>query len=221
MLCTVEPDVDLAELEARWDVAVPTQGRRSRGVDRENLDEVVTAAVAGNEGAADDLLAFLRPIVVRYCRTKLGRVQRTFVAADDVAQEVCLAVFRALPTYRQLGRPFLSFVYGIAAHKIADVHRAAARDRSQPTPDTPDVLLTEADPEQITLRRELVERTGSLLRTLTPRQRDILVMRIVLGLSAQETATMVGTTPDAVRVAQHRALNRLRRTVQRTASRAS
>jgi len=66
MLCTVEPDVDLAELEARWDVAVPTQGRRSRGVDRENLDEVVTAAVAGNEGAADDLLAFLRPIVVRY-----------------------------------------------------------------------------------------------------------------------------------------------------------
>ena len=218
MLCTVEPDVDLAELEARWDVAVPTQGRRSRGVDRENLDEVVTAAVAGNEGAADDLLAFLRPIVVRYCRTKLGRVQRTFVAADDVAQEVCLAVFRALPTYRQLGRPFLSFVYGIAAHKIADVHRAAARDRSQPTPDTPDVLLTEADPEQITLRRELVERTGSLLRTLTPRQRDILVMRIVLGLSAQETATMVGTTPDAVRVAQHRALNRLRRTVQRTAT---
>lgn len=221
MLCTVEPEVDLAELEARWDVADPTPVYRPSGVTRDNLDDVVAAAVRGDALAAEDLLGFLRPIVVRYCRTKLGRVQRTFVAADDVAQEVCLAVFRALPTYRQLGRPFLSFVYGIAAHKIADVHRAAARDRSQPTPETPDIVLTEEDPEQITLRRELVERTGSLLRTLTPRQRDILVMRIVLGLSAQETATMVGTTPDAVRVAQHRALNRLRRTVQRTASRAS
>lgn len=221
MLCTVEPEVDLAELEARWNVADPSPVYRPRGVDRDNLDEVVSAAAAGNHVAAGDLLAFLRPIVYRYCRTKLGRVQRTFVAADDVAQEVCLAVFRALPTYRQLGRPFLSFVYGIAAHKIADVHRAAARDRSQPTPETPDILLTEEDPEQITLRRELVERTGHLLRTLTPRQRDILVMRIVLGLSAQETATMVGTTPDAVRVAQHRALNRLRRTVQRRPSRAS
>src|SRR5690348_7583382 len=125
MLCTVEPEVDLAELEARWDVD-PTPVR-PRGVDRDNLDEVVAAAVAGDGVAAGDLLAFLRPIVFRYCRTKLGRVQRTFVAADDVAQEVCLAVFRALPTYRQLGRPFLSFVYGIAAHKIADVHRAAAR----------------------------------------------------------------------------------------------
>ena len=221
MLCTVEPEVDLAELEARWDVVEPLPVVRPRGVDRDNLDEVVAAAVRGDRVAAGDLLAFLRPIVFRYCRTKLGRVQRTFIAADDVAQEVCLAVFRALPTYRQLGRPFLSFVYGIAAHKIADVHRAAARDRSQPTPETPDIMLTEEDPEQITLRRELVERTGKLLGTLTPRQRDILVMRIVLGLSAQETATAVGTTPDAVRVAQHRALNRLRRTVQRQPARAS
>ncbi|HEU5473244.1 MAG TPA: RNA polymerase sigma factor ShbA [Actinophytocola sp.] len=217
MLCTVEPEVDLAELEASWDV--PNRRTpvlpRPRTVDRSNLDIVVAAAVDGDPLAAEDLLAFLRPIIVRYCRTKLGRVQRAFVAADDVAQEVCLAVFRALPTYRQLGRPFLSFVYGIAAHKVADVHRAAARDRSQPTSETPDILTVEEDPEQITLRRELVERTGVLLRTLTPRQRDILIMRIVLGLSAQETADMVGTTADAVRVAQHRALNRLRRTVRR------
>ncbi|HEV8563189.1 MAG TPA: RNA polymerase sigma factor ShbA [Actinophytocola sp.] len=212
MLCTVEPEVDLAQLEATWEGSIPAPRR----VDRTNLDDAVAAAVGGDGVAAGDLLAFLRPIVVRYCRTKLGRVQRTFVAADDVAQEVCLAVFRALPTYKQLGRPFLSFVYGIAAHKVADVHRAAARDRSQPTSETPDIMVEDEDPEQITLRRELVERTGGLLRMLTPRQRDILIMRIVLGLSAQETADMVGTTADAVRVAQHRALNRLRRTVQRT-----
>ena len=88
MLCTIEPEVDLAELEARWDVANPTPVVRPRGVDRDNLDEAVTAAVNGDQVAAGDLLAFLRPIVFRYCRTKLGRVQRTFVAADDVAQEV-------------------------------------------------------------------------------------------------------------------------------------
>jgi RNA polymerase sigma-70 factor (ECF subfamily) len=64
------------------------------------------------------------------------------------------------------------------------------------------------------LRRELVEQTGGLLRTLLPRQRQILIMRVVLGMSAQETAEAVGTTPDAVRVAQHRALSRLRRTVR-------
>jgi RNA polymerase sigma-70 factor (ECF subfamily) len=152
--------------------------------------------------------------MVRYCRTKLGRV-RPISSADDVAQEVCIAVFRALPTYQHLGRPFLSFVFGVAAHKVADVHRAAARDRSLPTAETPDTLVDEENPEQIALRRELVEQTGDLLRTLLPRQREILVMRVVMGMSAQETAEAVGTTPDAVRVAQHRALNRLRRTINR------
>jgi RNA polymerase sigma-70 factor, ECF subfamily len=39
------------------------------------------------------------------------------------------------------------------------------------------------------------------------------VLRIAVGLSAEETAQIVGSTPGAVRVTQHRALNRLRRNV--------
>ncbi|HEY0451552.1 RNA polymerase sigma factor ShbA [Actinophytocola sp.] len=211
MLCTVEPDSALAELEAEL-ATQPTAW--SRPVTRGNVDSVAAAASAGDTVATHELLTYLRPIMVRYCRGKLGRV-RPVNSPDDVAQEVCLAVFRALPTYRHLGRPFLSFVFGVAAHKVADVHRAAARDRSLPTAETPDLPDIDESPEQIALRRELVEQTGGLLRTLLPRQREILIMRVVLGMSAQETAEAVGTTPDAVRVAQHRALNRLRRAIKR------
>jgi hypothetical protein len=50
-----------------------------------------------------------------------------------------------------------------------------------------------------------------LLRILPVRQRDILTLRIVVGLSAVDTAHALGTTAGAVRVAQHRALQRLRR----------
>ena len=165
--------------------------------------------------AVEDLLRFLRPLVMRYCRAKLGRLPRSVSSADDVAQEVCLAVFRALPSYQQLGRPFLSFVYGIAAHKVADVHRANTRDKSDPIAEAPDVMSLDDGPEQLTLRNELVEQTGVLLQTLTQRQRDILIMRVVMGMSAQETADVVGTTAEAIRVAQHRALNRLRKTLVR------
>jgi DNA-directed RNA polymerase specialized sigma24 family protein len=42
------------------------------------------------------------------------------------------------------------------------------------------------------------------------KQREILTLRIVVGLSAEETAEAVGSTPGAVRVAQHRALARLK-----------
>ena len=217
MLCTVEPDVDLAQLEAELaevTAAPPAASAWSRPVTRGNLDAVAAAASAGDTAATDELLSYLRPIMVRFCRTKLGRV-RPISSADDVAQEVCIAVFRALPTYQHLGRPFLSFVFGVAAHKVADVHRAAARDRSLPTAETPDTITFAENPEEIALRRELVEQTSGLLQTLLPRQREIVVMRVVLGMSAQETADAVGTTPDAVRVAQHRALNRLRRTITR------
>ncbi|MFC4948357.1 sigma factor-like helix-turn-helix DNA-binding protein [Pseudonocardia sp. GCM10023141] len=49
------------------------------------------------------------------------------------------------------------------------------------------------------------------LRDLPAAQRDVVVMRIVLGLSAEETAQHLSTTPGAVRVTQHRAPARLRR----------
>lgn len=212
MLCTMEPDSALVDLEAELAAQQPMPTAWSRPVTRGNVDAVAAAASAGDTVAIHELLTYLRPIMVRYCRGKLGRI-RPVTSPDDVAQEVCLAVFRALPTYRHLGRPFLSFVFGVAAHKVADVHRAAARDRSLPTAETPDLPDVEESPEQITLRRELVEQTGGLLRTLLPRQREILIMRVVMGMSAQETAEAVGTTPDAVRVAQHRALSRLRRAV--------
>jgi RNA polymerase sigma-70 factor (ECF subfamily) len=46
---------------------------------------------------------------------------------------------------------------------------------------------------------------------LPDKQREIVVLRVVVGLSAEETADAVGSTPGAVRVAQHRALARLRK----------
>ncbi len=179
----------------------------------EAADVYVTKAVAGDRGAVERLLATLRPLIVRYCRARVGRQDRSFASADDVAQEVCLAVLTALPSYREQGRPFLAFVYGIAAHKVADAHRAAVRNRSEPVPELPETTDREAGPEQQALQGELSHRMGLLMRVLPEKQREILVLRVVVGLSAEETAEAVGSTPGAVRVAQHRALARLRKEI--------
>ena len=152
------------------------------------------------------MLAIIRPLVVRYCRARLGRLDRSSVSADDVAQEVCLAVLTALPGYRVQGRPFLAFVYGIASHKVIDAHRAATRNRAEPVADVPDAVEAADGPEQRALRVELSDEMGRLLEQLPEKQREILVLRVVVGLSAEETADAVGSTPGAVRVAQHRAL---------------
>src|SRR5256885_6359630 len=90
--------------------------------------ELLQRARLADPDATAALLAQLRPGIVRYCRARLGRVGGAYTTADDVAQDVCLALLRAVPRYRDEGRPFAAFVYGIAAHKVADAQRAAVRD---------------------------------------------------------------------------------------------
>jgi RNA polymerase sigma-70 factor, ECF subfamily len=174
------------------------------------LESLVAAAVAGDRLARERLLSEIQPLVLRYCRGRLGRQETVIGSADDVAQEVCLAVVSALPHYTIKGLSFRAFVYGIAAHKVTDAFRAIGRNRSEPMAELPDTQLVLDGPEQRVLAAELVERLGGLLHCLTPRQRDVLVLRVAVGLSAEETAQAVGSTPGAVRVTQHRALNRLR-----------
>jgi RNA polymerase sigma-70 factor, ECF subfamily len=176
----------------------------------ERLDAVVAEAVAGKRDALRQVLEIIRPIVVRYCRARVGTTERSGLSADDVAQEVCLAAITALPRYKDQGRPFLAFVYGIAAHKVADAHRAAARNRADPTDVVPERFSLEAGPEQMALDVESSARMNKLLAVLPEKQREILILRVVVGMSAEETAQAVGSTAGAVRVAQHRALARLK-----------
>lgn len=172
--------------------------------------ELVTSSMQGDQEAVATLFAWIRPAIVRYCRSRIGRSGSAFSSADDVAQEICMAVLGAISRYGDEPESFLPFVYGIAAHKVADHYRRAGRDRSDPAADVPDGIDTSASPEQQIMAADLRDRLDQLLATLPPRQREILILRLVVGLSAQETASAVGLTPTAVRVTQHRALAKLR-----------
>ncbi|OLR93103.1 RNA polymerase subunit sigma [Actinokineospora bangkokensis] len=163
---------------------------------------------AGDRAAMADILALVRPHLIRYVRYRMSSLGTAY---EDVAQEACLALVKAVPTYRWDGKPFLAFVYGIAGHKVADAFRARGRDRADLVADPLETADTEAGPEQSALDAELRALAGSLIATLPAAQREILRLRVMAGMSAGETAAAVGSTPGAVRVAQHRALTALRR----------
>ena len=179
-------------------------------VEQSLIDNLVRAAIAGNSMARDRLLAEVHPLALGYCRGRLGRWETVIGSADDVAQEVCLAVVTALRSYTITGLSFRSFVYGIAAHKVTDAFRAIGRNRTEARANLPDSPVLHDGPEQRLLAAELTERLHGLLHLLTPRQRDVVILRIAVGFSAEETAQALGSTPGAVRVTQHRALNHLR-----------
>lgn len=178
------------------------------------IAELVAAAVRGEGPAIEALLGYVLPLALRYCRGRLVRLPgNARHHVDDVAQEVCVAVFVALPRYRDTGRPFEAFVYGIAAHKVADLQRAAMRGPGSTVippddlPETPDESL---GPEERALLSSDAAWIKELLSNLPARQRELVLLRVADGLSAEETGEVLGMSPGAVRVAQHRALSRLR-----------
>jgi RNA polymerase sigma-70 factor, ECF subfamily len=164
-------------------------------------------AAQGRPDAIEALLRYFRPAIVRYCRARLARTGSQ--DEDDVAQEVCLALLSALPSYRDLGRPFGAFVFAIAAHKVADAARGAARS-PLPVPVLPDLPDRCLSPEETVVAGADARQARTWLASLPDEQRRLLLLRVVAGLSAEDTGYVLDMSPGAVRVAQHRALGRLR-----------
>ena len=178
------------------------------------LDGLAARAAQSDPTAIAELLREVQPMVVRYCRARLGRAEGgTYTTADDVAQEVCLAVLHALPRYRDQGRPFTAFVFRIAANKVTDARRDAARELGIPVQTVPETEEPSLGPEAHAIEVDASRRMHDLLDILPPSHRDVLLLRVAVGLTADETGRALGMSPGAVRVTQHRALNRLRRTL--------
>lgn len=193
---------------------VPADSRATETAGRlPNPDSrLVRAAVAGDPEAVRELVRFLSPHVFRYCASRIGVTETGACGAEDCAQEVLQAVLIALPRYRYRPDRFLAFVLGIAGHKVADLYRRRAREPVASVPDIADglTLWARRGPDEIE-RLEHRMQAGLLLAKLSTPHREVLAFRFVFGLSAEETAERLGLpSPGAVRVAQFRALARLR-----------
>jgi RNA polymerase sigma-70 factor (ECF subfamily) len=175
----------------------------------QGMQRLAARAIEGDAQAVETLLGAVHRMVHRYCRARLARFSGTEHAADDVAQEVCIAVLSALPRYRDEGKPFEAFVYRVAQNKVADAQRGTYR-QPQPRAELPDVVDHSDGPEDLAVRASDAEQARALLETLPDPLRELMLLRVAVGLSAEETGRALGMTAGAVRVAQHRALQKLR-----------
>jgi len=176
---------------------------------KSELGSLAQAAQAGSEAAVEQLLERVRVIAHRYCRARLATYPGAHHLVDDVAQDVCLAVLGALPRYRDLGRPFEAFVHGIASRKVADAQRALAR-HPLPVANLPDDTDHSPTPEDRAVAASDVQSAAEILRWLPDNLREVLLLRVGSELTAEETGAALGMTAGAVRVAQHRALTKMR-----------
>lgn len=159
-------------------------------------NDTVQAAIAGDRAALEVLLSWMRPLVYKYCSVRLaGRGPVSAEVVNAVTYDICAAIVAALVS-KENDEDILPFVYGIAAHHVVQHLRSEKLGAGEAVGDLSGSL-------------------SHLLNLLPAKQREVLVLRVVVGLSAEETAQAVGSTPGAVRIAQHRALVNLRKQIAR------
>jgi RNA polymerase sigma factor (sigma-70 family) len=137
------------------------------------------------------------PRVVAAGRRLLGREE-----AEDVAVE---ALARAYVDWERLrGLPHRdAWTFRVAANLAYDQLRRETRAERRQLPPAPAAVEPDG---RVELRRSLVP----VLRRLPTRQREVLVLGYVVGLTHGEIAAALGCSAGAVKSHLHRALTRLR-----------
>jgi RNA polymerase sigma-70 factor, ECF subfamily len=177
------------------------------------LDRLAGLAATGDGHSIGRLLELVRQPVLGYCRARMGRHTVGLQTAEDVAQDVLVALCGALPRYRPGEKPVMAFVFGIASNKVVDAFRLAGRDRSDPTAGVPDEADVGPGPETRAVLGSQVAELRGLLEEIPENYREVLVLRVALHYTAEETARIMGSSAGAVRVMQHRAMTKLRKLI--------
>ena len=129
--------------------------------------------------------------------------------AEDATEWTFLGALRAIGRYRDRGSTFRAWLFRIAHNCVANVHRTRSRRRTEPLPEEPAWAAPDADPAGLLHRAEEIHAVMRAVARLPDDRRQVVLLRFVDGLSAGEIGEVLGRSPGAVRVLQHRALREL------------
>lgn len=164
------------------------------------LQQLMSRYQQADATAVPILIRELSPQLYRFFASQMGN--RT--DADDMLQNLWLRIHQARHSYRP-GEPVLPWVYAIARCVRTDSYRQRSRIASRET-------ATAVLPEPSTHRNASSPLSfHDLVAPLSERQRTVVTMLKVNGMSFEEVARATASTIGAVKQDAHRAYGRLRR----------
>ena len=176
-------------------------------------DDLMARLASGERGALEEIVGRWQAPVLRFLSRALGDPDE----AADLAQETFLRVYRGAPSYAASGR-FKSWLFRIAGNlarneirrrrvrRILSLEPLLARPEEIAEP----LLGGTPGPDQRLETARLVESLGKALLKLPERQRLAVVLCRMEGMSQQEAADVIGTSPSAVEGLLWRGTTRLR-----------
>lgn len=161
---------------------------------------LLAAANRGDAAAYRRFLTQVAPALRSFVRRALSRSGAPQADAEDIVQEILLAVHLKRQTWIS-SAPVAPWVFTIARHKTIDFLRRHGRRVHLPIDDFTEVLSAGADAPDL-----IGTDIDRCLATLSPVQRKVVRSIAVDGASIAQTATNFSMSQGAVRVALHRGL---------------
>ncbi|MHB1582944.1 MAG: RNA polymerase sigma factor [Acidimicrobiales bacterium] len=158
---------------------------------------------SGDSAVWEELYTTMYPAMASYARRRLP--------AEEARDAVSETMARALARPERLPVPPATpegWLFGILRHVVLDAQRRSYRGmravRRSPAVGTDWLAADEG-----LYRAEEEKAVRAAFALLSPRDQEILELRVLGGLSVEETGRVLGVRAGAVRNAQHRALRRL------------
>lgn len=176
----------------------------------ESFDPVLEAARTGADWAWAAIYRDLAPLVHGYLRSRGAR------EAEDLTGEVFLAVARDIASFSGGESSFRSWVLTVTHHRLLDDRRYQGRRPTDPVPEEVIHFRTATgNVEDEALQSIATNQITQLMDSLAGDQREVLMLRIVGGMTVNEIAVALGKSPGAIKALQRRGVAVIRRIMER------
>ena len=172
--------------------------------------DLVKEVQAGNSEAMSIIYQRHRQAIFRYAFARVYNQQ----SAQDITGEIFLRVVANLPKYQITGAPFTAWLFRIARNYIITQGQKENSHQFVPITYADNVSRNEDNPAKVVENQLEMEWVWGGLQQLDENQRDVIIMRFLIGLSLKEVALSLDKTVAAVKTLQHRGILALRVALQ-------
>lgn len=174
-------------------------------------ETLISKALGGSQRSWERLVRRHETMVYNYCL----RMTRNTSDARDLLQDVFLAVYRHLPSYRNEGQ-FKGWMMRIAANKTMDLLRSRQRSPRLSTDEAADAALLQwqapddQNPDHAYEQHDANHRIRALLQALPPEQRLVVELKFFQHCTFDEIALQTGTPVNTVKSRLYASLQKLK-----------